>query len=411
MSGSLQALIASCGGDDFEAFLFRRQHGPPPDLPEKLSGKRYAGLMARRLMDSRRRLEIDAVMADLQRVEMLADARGRDCLEFAALALGRRRQMPTRRTSAFKEALFSFLNDEAIFLEAERIRRETTYRYNSRFHSVYALSITDPLETPMRVERLEAALSRLLRGMFGDIVPPRIEARITRPLQPFRKDEELHLAALWGDRTDGLAIFGTHGAQTIFPPRQRFMGIILNSGQRTLTICGPLLRDAGRDDVAAIINREMLGDAEAPVRLNRAVYDLQLFMLMPSLPPPPNLKVVSSGLTGVSYHHPDCPTSHRTLTLSPSLRSGMLDHYRYLANDARAHVDRELRFAIITAIDFHLRIDRSREFPQGRLIKGRLTKHGFTVDSKMEVDRLIAGIWFDHLRLRDRPLPLFAGAA
>ena len=59
----------------------------------------------------------------------------------------------------------------------------------------------------------------------------------------------------------------------------------------------------------------------------------------------------------------------------------------------------ELAGVTVLCVDLRLELKPSRLFPNGRVVRARLTINGFTVESRLDVDSYIVGVWIAHLKL------------
>lgn len=414
MAETLAGLIGKCGPVLFRDYVDKRLHTlfptVPPDLPPGQFGPFVAKQLADRLSDRQK----DDLRRNLQRAMTFRDRKRRDLLEFALFIKGLKPRFPNHVRSAFQRALFLYLYEADIFRFAEKLLADSRYKFDRRFHDTYAVDLTGSLDAVNATEVFKRAVEVWIQRSFGDDATCNTEMLITQPLYPYSREEELQLLIFWGDDRDGIETFNKKdGVGIIFPHQLEAISISLNPARRTLTVCGKYLGRDGRQDLADIVARDLLGIDEEAQKLKTESNDLHVFLNGGVLRPPARGPICRTGITEVRYNRgPDTHFRSRDIIFGQTLRETLENDYAALpGSDAYRFARHEMSGAIVRSVDFRIDCNPSKIFPDGRTITGSIYEGGFSVDTKLDVDCYIAQLWFEHLRLRSCHTPLFGAAA
>lgn len=405
MSVTLATLIGRAGRVGFRHYCEMGLGRPPPLLPKERDLRSFGSVMeaaARR--DFSRPAYLQA-WRDLQRIKVLSDRNGKDCIRFAARQLGVDIGDLTR--SAFQEALFSFVDHRNVFNAAEAIMAQGRWANSDRFCSVFQLDRSCRPEAFLALkDAFKHAVQLMLQGLTGDTVGLDIDPTMMAPLLPVGAKPQLHIVIVWGDRSEPIAILDENGPGLINPPVQRTAGLSLGSDHKTLTVFGVGLGHEGREKLARIFGDLISGRRTSPKSIPRLGFALHIFANPRALTFPTGCDIYRFGTDSVRYVPPECQNAVTQQITFP------MTAWDSIVNERGEYYARgELSGACVLMVQFRIELSVSRLFPEGRTIRGRLTRDGYALESGLDVDRYIVEACFVHLGIYQRSDDLLKGVS
>lgn len=341
----------------------------------------------------------------LSRIGDLADRGGRDCLRIAARS--RDQEIDETARGAFKMALLAFLDHPVVFHAAEALLCKGRWGRSDRFCTVFRLAEQcSPRKVAGLVGLLSDGLQRILEQLTGDTVYLNVDPILIAPVLPKDAKDHLHIVVGWGDSSEAIGILDENGPNLVNLPLLRTLGIILDADGRTLTIFGAKLRQDGREQIAQLIADLTSKTPTKPQGLPRVHYQLHAFANPERLTFPPHMGIAQTGIEGLKYRSPgswravDREISF-PLTARASLAADRDEFY------ARA----ELAGVTVLGVDLRIELDVSVLFPEGRVIRARLTQKGYRVESRLDVDAYFVRAWIAHLKIVQTEQDLLSLAA
>lgn len=403
LSIALANLIGRAGRPLFHSYCEKVLGRPPPALPEDSDLRRYGAVVESVI---RRDFELSdylKIWRDLQRIHDLSARNGKDCLRFAALQL--QAEIGDLRRSAFQEALFFCLQHREIFVAAEAISARGRWGQSDKFCDVFLL---DELCRPERFATLiapfQSAVRLMLERLTGDPVHLEVDPITMPPLLPVGAKDQLHVQITWGDSSEPIAILGEHGPDLINPPVQRVAGLWLGPDGRTVTIFGVKLRNEGREKLVRLFGDLLSSHRAEPAPLPRLGFSLHRFANPRKLLFPPQADIHCFCVESIQYIPPGCSNAIIQQVTYP------LTPWDSIASErGEAYARGELSGACVLSVRFRIDLKVSKLFPEGRTIRGSVTRNGYLVDTGLDVDRYVAEACFTHLGIYQRPGDLLRG--
>lgn len=361
--------------------------------------------MARQIRTSLPSPSILRLWHHLDLIGDLADRGGKDCLRIAAR--GRGYQINVTERSAFKMALLAFLDHRVVFHAAAALLSKGRWGTSDRFCTVFRLAETcPPRKLASLVKPLSDGLRRMLAQLTEDPVHLSMEPVLIAPVLPIGAREHLHIVVGWGDRSEAIGIFDAKGPGLVNLPLLRTLGIILDADGRTMTIFGAKLRQDGREQIAQLIADLTSKTPTTPQVLPRVHYQLHVFANPEKLTFPPHMGIALTGIEGLKYRSPGSSRAvDREISFPLTARASLA------ADRDEFYARAELAGITVLGVDVRIELEASVLFPEGRVIRARLTQKGYRVESRLDVDAYIVRAWIAHLKIAQTEQDLLSLAA
>lgn len=405
MGASLPDLIGRAGAPLFRRLCERVIGQPPPVIPKGRQRIRFGADMTREIRNTLTPQAILRLWQHLSRIGDMADRGGRDCLRIAARSRGQKICETERGT--FKMALLAFLDHPLVFHAAEALLSKGRWGTSDRFCTVFRLvEPCSPRTLARLIDPLSDGLQRILEELTDATVYLNVDPVLIAPVLPAGAREHLHIAVGWGDSSEAIGILDGNGPGLVNLPLLRTLGITLDADCRTVMVFGAKLRLDGREQIGQLIADLTSKVPTTPQVVPRVHHQLHIFANPEALPFPPHVGIAQVGIEGIRYLPPG------------SLRAVERDIAFPLTARASLAIDRdefyaraELDGVTVLRVDLRIELLPSALFPDGRVIRARLTPKGYVVESGLDVDAYIVRAWIVHLKIERTDHDLLSLAA
>ena len=403
MSVTLATLIGRAGRVGFRHYCEVSLGRPPPILPKERDLRSFGSVMEAAARREFSRPHYLQAWRDLQRIKVLSDRNGKDCIRFAAGQL--EADIGDMSRSAFQEALFSFVDHRIVFNAAEVIMAQGRWGQSDRFCNVFQLDRNCRPETFAALkDAFKHAVQLMLQGLTGDTVSLDVDPTMMAPLLPIGAKPELHVLIVWGDCSEPIAILDESGPGLINPPVQRTAGLTLGPDNKTLTVFGVGLEHEGREKLARVFGDLILGQRTSPKPMPRLGFALHIFANPRALTFPTRSDIRRLGIDSLKYIPPECQNAVTQQITFP------MTAWDSIVNERGEQYARgELSGACVLLVQFRIELSAGQLFAEARTIRGRLTRDGYVLESGLDVDRHIAEACFVHLGIYQRSDDLLKG--
>ncbi len=297
---SLSAFCGDVGADLLREYCLSRLRCEPPANPETVNRREY-GKAAERAIRNWSASRYRTIRGEFQRIEIMSDAAGQDCLRQANPDPGDHRGLLNRFKSARQRALFCFVHKEAIFRVAEGRRIVCAQRQCAGFHDSWTVKADLDPRTLVIPGTFKSSIMPTLKERFGKRVDARIDPHTFEPGFPSRSGEAFQMIIAIKDTLTGLPLWSHFDTIYAYPGIERTCVITYYPKSGQLLICGQGLQRDGRQEVADVFARLVLGMETAGKPLQADSFLLRAALNLEGLILPQKANLISAGFSEIRF--------------------------------------------------------------------------------------------------------------
>jgi len=297
---SLSAFCGDVGADLLGAYFRSRLRSDPPAISETVKWRAF-GKAAERAMRNWSASEYRKIRGEFQRIEIMSDAAGQDCLRQANPDPGDHKRLLTQFPSARQRALFYFLNREAPFRVAEGRRIVCAQRQCAGFHDSWTVPADFNPRTLVVPKTFKSSIMPMLKERFGEWMDARIDPHTFEPGFPPRSGEAFQVIIAVKDTLTGLPLWRRDDTFYAYPGIERTCVVTYYPKSGQLLICGKGLQRDGRQEIADVFARLVLGMDSAGKPLKPDSFLLHAALNIDRLILPQKANLISAGFSEIRF--------------------------------------------------------------------------------------------------------------
>lgn len=380
MSGfRMQSFAADVGPQPLSQFIRGRFNFTVPGEFDELAGRQF-GL---RCSDWFHTLPIPKqrdILPVCVSVEALKPPLAQDCLKQAIEDPAVWHKIWKDHSSALQRALFCYINQHRAFEQAVGRLAQSRYRFNGKFHDIYRAPTGRHPKQLTRDRAFRAAISPVVGAAFRPGTDYRIEQGVVFPSYPRDAGEVFQLVIVAGAETT-VSKFHKKGTDPTTVLIEQLAVISYWPRQGRVIVSGKYYKKNGRKALVTAFLQHALGIKDEPEKIVPEKFLLSALASRSDLTPLRKTGLADVRFLSASYTRPNAEAqTHQHLHIAANLREALAQQGDPITGSALFPLTKW------HALDLCLRTQPTREYPDGRSFKAKITPSGVAVESKLDDD-------------------------